>query len=45
MFAYFVEFKTFTITVPVSPFNWKKNIPLRFSFLNIFKQIFKKNSL
>jgi len=21
-FAYFVEFKTFTITVPVCPFNW-----------------------
>ena len=41
MFAYFVEFKAFAITVPVCPLN----IPLRLSFSNIFKQIFNKNSL
>ena len=41
-FAYFVEFKTFTITVPVCPLT-------EYSFtsfiFNIFKHIFNKNSL
>jgi len=37
MFAYFVEFKIFTIAVQVCP--------LRLLFSNIFKQICNKNSL
>ena len=44
MFAYFVKFKTFTITVP-SSVSIELNFSLRVLFSNIFKQIFIKNSL
>jgi len=40
MFAYFVDFKTLTITVPVCPLTWI----FLYVFL-IFKQMFNKNSL
>ena len=41
MFDYFVEFKTFTITVPVCPLNWIFLYVFHFQ-TNLFKNSFQK---